>query len=160
MKVMIEYPPVEDEVKVIQLVRGEEVEASAEKTESNDVKPDLIPQSAVFQARREIGQIHVSDAIERYMADIVYATRTPEVYSDDLRRWIEVGASPRGSLALDKCGRTHAWLNGRDYVDPEDVRAIALDTLRHRISVSYEAQVEGVDSTRIVEEILSQVALP
>jgi MoxR-like ATPase len=94
------------------------------------------------------------------MADIVYATRTPEVYSADLRRWIEVGASPRGSLALDKCGRTHAWLNGRDYVDPEDVRAIALDTLRHRITVSYEAQVEGVDSTRIVDEILSQVALP
>ncbi len=160
MKVMIEYPPVEDEVKVIQLVRGEEVEASEPTTRSPSATPQLIPQAAVFDARREIGQIHVSPAMERYMADIVYATRTPEVYSADLRRWIEVGASPRGSLALDKCGRTHAWLNGRDYVDPEDVRAIALDTLRHRIAVSYEAQVEGVDSTKIVDEILSQVALP
>ena len=160
MKVMIEYPPVEDEVKVIQLVRGEEVAASEPATQSPSATPQLIPQAAVFDARREIGQIHVSPAMERYMADIVYATRTPEVYSADLRRWIEVGASPRGSLALDKCGRTHAWLNGRDYVDPEDVRAIALDTLRHRIAVSYEAQVEGVDSTKIVDEILSQVALP
>ena len=94
------------------------------------------------------------------MADVVYATRTPEVYSDDLRRWIDVGASPRASLALDKCGRTHAWLNGRDYVDPEDVKAIARDVLRHRIAVSYEAQVEGIDSVQIIDQILGQVALP
>ncbi len=163
MKVMIEYPPVEDEVKVIQLVRGEEVAANAEATQGDDTPkepPPRIPAEAVFAARREIGQIHVSDAIERYMADVVYATRTPEVYSDDLRRWIDVGASPRASLALDKCGRTHAWLNGRDYVDPEDVKAIARDVLRHRIAVSYEAQVEGIDSVQIIDQILGQVALP
>jgi len=160
MKVMIDYPPVEDEVKVIQLVRAEEVEANVDTPREHTEAVALIPESAIFAARKEIGQIHVSDAIERYMADIVYATRTPEVYSEDLRRWIEVGASPRASLGLDKCSRTHAWLNGRDYVDPEDVRAIALDVLRHRISTSYEAQVEDIGPVHIVEDILRQVALP
>jgi MoxR-like ATPase len=122
--------------------------------------PVQIPQQAVFDARTEIGQIHVSDAIERYMADLVYATRTPEAYSEDLRRWIEVGASPRASLGLDKCSRTHAWLNGRDYVDPEDVRAIAHDVLRHRLMLSYEAQVEGVGPDAVVDDLIRQVALP
>ena len=160
MKVMIEYPPVEDEVKVIQLVRGEEVDANADGGAGALPQPDPIPAAAVFDARREIASIHVSDAIERYMADIVYATRTPERYSEDLRRWIEIGASPRASLALDKCGRTHAWLNGRDYVDPEDIKAIARDVLRHRVAVSYEAQVADVDSVRVVSDILERVALP
>ncbi len=102
---------------------------------------------------------HVADAMERYMADLVYATRTPGVYSEDLARWIEIGASPRASLALDKCGRTHAWLSGRDYVDPQDVRAIVHDVLRHRLTLSYEAQGEGVTPDRVIDEIVSQVAL-
>jgi len=97
--------------------------------------------------------------MERYMADLVYATRTPGVYSEDLARWIEIGASPRASLALDKCGRTHAWLAGRDYVDPQDVRAIVHDVLRHRLTLSYEAQGEGVTPDRVVDEIVTQVAL-
>ena len=102
MKVLIDYPPVEDEVQVIQLVRGEEaasnVPAVSETEAGGESGPAPISQQAVFDARTEIGEIHVSDAIERYMADLVYATRTPEVYSEDLARWIEVGASPRASL--------------------------------------------------------------
>ena len=157
MHVMITYPPVEDEVKVIQLVRGEESEAAAPK--SGGEKPADIPKEAVFTARSEIAGIHVADAMERYMADLVYATRTPEAYTDELARWIEIGASPRASLALDKCGRTHAWLSGRDYVDPQDVRAIVHDVLRHRLTLSYEAQGEGVTPDRVVDEIVTQVAL-
>jgi MoxR-like ATPase len=164
MKVLIDYPPVEDEVKVIQLVRGEEaasnVPDASDPEAAEQSAPAPISQQAVFDARREIGEIHVSEAIERYMADLVYATRTPEVYSEDLARWIEVGASPRASLGLDKCGRTHAWLNGRDYVDPEDVRAIAHDVLRHRLILAYEAQVEGVGPDAVVDEVVRQVALP
>ena len=157
MHIMITYPSVEDEVKVIQLVRGEERAATAPKAASE--APPVIPQEAVFEARREIVAIHVADAMERYMADLVYATRTPQVYSEDLARWIEIGASPRASLALDKCGRTHAWLAGRDYVDPQDVRAIVHDVLRHRLTLSYEAQGEGVTPDRVVDEIVTQVAL-
>lgn len=158
MHVTIHYPPVEDEVKVIQLVRGEEKAAHHSKQKS--AQTNQIPQDAVFTARREIGDIHVSDAIERYMADLVYATRTPEALSEDLARWIEVGASPRASLALDKCSRSHAWLNGRDYVDPIDVRAIAHDVFRHRIALSYEAQGDGVDANSVIDEMIKRVALP
>ncbi|WP_171099138.1 MoxR family ATPase [Ruegeria sp. HKCCD7255] len=157
MHVQITYPPVEDEVEVIRLVRGEEVAAS---NSTAPKRADPIPQEAVFTARAEIGQIHVSDAMDRYMADLVQATRTPKKLSDDLARWIEVGASPRASLALDKCGRAHAWMNQRDYVDPADIRAIAPDVFRHRITLSFEAQGMGKSADDVVTEMLSLVALP
>ncbi|MDE0589441.1 MoxR family ATPase [Halocynthiibacter sp. C4] len=157
MHVLITYPPVEDEVKVIRLVRDEEASANEAKP-AKDALP-AIPQAAVFAARREIVNIHVSDAIERYFADLVQATRTPEAFGDDLKRWIEVGASPRASLALDKCSRTHAWLKGRDYVDPQDVHAIAANVFRHRLGLSYEAMGEGITPDAVVAEILAQVAL-
>jgi len=161
MHVNITYPPVEDEVKVIQLVRGEEISAISQTGDkAKKEKPAAIPQTAVFAARDEIGQIHVSDAMERYMADLVYATRTPEVYSDKLAAWIEVGASPRASLALDKCGRAHAWLNGRDYVDPQDVRAVMHDVLRHRLTLSFEAQGDAMTADQVTDEIVRLVALP
>lgn len=162
MHVLITYPPVEDEVEVIKLVRGEEITANA-ATKDEGAKPSpraAIPQEAVFAARREIGAIHVAGAMERYMADLVNATRAPAEFGDDLKRWIEIGASPRASLALDKCGRTHAWLAGRDYVDPEDVRAIAPEVFRHRLRLTYEAQGEGVSPDRVIEEMVKQVALP
>lgn len=159
MHVMITYPPVEDEVEVIRLVRREEIAAQASKADAPGAPP-VIPQNVVFEARQQIGAIHVSDAMERYMADLVYATRTPAALSDTLASWIEIGASPRASLALDKCGRAHAWLNGRDYVDPLDVRAVAHDVFRHRIGLSYEAQGDRVSADTVIDEMLKLVALP
>ena len=160
MHVNIAYTPVEDEVRIVELVRSEEVAATAEDSKQASEPAERIPQQAVFDARREIGQVKVSPAIGRYMADLVYASRTPEKYSEDLARWIDVGGSPRASLALDKCSRTHAWLRGRDFVDPEDVRAIVHDCLRHRLMLSYEAQGEGVRADQVVDAIIEQVALP
>ncbi|CAE6898069.1 MULTISPECIES: AAA family ATPase [Pseudomonas] len=161
--VNIEYPTVEDEVGVIKLVREEEAAALEESddTGAQHAKPsaDLIPQQAVFDARREIAKVTVSDAIERYIADLIYATRTPEVYSDELRRWIDVGASPRASLALDRASRAHAWLHGRDYVDPQDVQAMVHDVLRHRLSLSYAAVGKGVSPDQVTDEIVAHVAL-
>lgn len=157
MHVQITYPPVEDEVEVIRLVRGEEIAAGSGSTGG---APAPIPQDAVFQARSEIGQIHVSDAMDRYMADLVQATRTPGALSDELASWIEIGASPRASLALDKCGRAHAWLNQRDYVDPADIRAIAHDVFRHRITLSFEAQGSAKTPDDVIADMLRLVALP
>lgn len=160
MHVMVTYPSVEDEVKVIQLVRAEEAAANAD--DKNKIKTKAaaaIHQDSIFEARREIVAIHVADAIERYMADLVNATRIPDAFGPDLGRWIEIGASPRASLALDKCARTHAWLRGRDYVDPQDVRAIMGDVFRHRLGLTYEAQGEGITPDRVVEEIAKHVAL-
>ena len=157
MHVQVLYPPVEDEVDVIRLVRGEE---HASNTGAEPERPPAIPQDAVFEARSEIGKIHVSDAMDRYIADLVQATRTPAALSNDLARWIEIGASPRGSLALDKCSRAHAWLKGRDYVDPLDVRAILHDVFRHRIALSFEAQGDGMTTDQVIDEIATLVALP
>jgi MoxR-like ATPase len=160
MHVNIEYPPVEDEVLIMDLVRGEETSAAAQMSDTPPSEPGRIPQQAVFDARKEIAGIQLSDAVKRYMADLVYATRTPDKYSDDLDRWIDVGGSPRASLALDKCSRTHAWMDGRDYVDPEDVRSIVHDCLRHRLMLSYEAQGEGVSADQVIDALVEQVALP
>ena len=171
MHVRIDYPSVEDEVEVIRLVRDEDRasqidtatdSAGDSTTTSGDgtPRPEPIPQSAIMDARREISEIHVSPAMERYMADLVYATREPQRYSDELRAVIEIGASPRASLALDRCGRTHAWLEGRDFVDPLDVRAILHNVLRHRIALTYEAQGEGLDCDSVIDQIAKAVALP
>jgi len=165
MHVLITYPPTEDEIKIIELVRAEETAAIASQGNEDasaakaEVEPTPIPQEAVFAARTEIAAIHVSDASARYMADLVQATRTPEKYTADLAGWIDIGASPRASLALDKCSRTHAWLGGRDYVDPLDIRAIAHDVLRHRLTLSFEADGDGVSPDKVVDEIITQVAL-
>ncbi len=159
MHVNIIYPPVEDEVEVIRLVRGEEQSTNQPK-KSSASKPSAIRQQAIFDARAEISGIHVADAMERYFADLVYATRTPATLSGELASWIEVGASPRASIALDKCSRAHAWLAGRDYVDPLDVRAIAHDVFRHRITLSYEAQGAGLSQDNVTDEIIKLVALP
>jgi MoxR-like ATPase len=160
MHVNIEYTPVEDEVRIVELVRAEEVATNSDDTEQPQDAVERIPQQAIFDARREIGAVQVSAAMGRYMADLVYATRTPEKYSEDLARWIDVGGSPRASLALDKCSRTHAWLQQRDYVDPEDVRAIIHDCLRHRLMLSYEAQGEGIRADQVIDALVEQVALP
>ena len=166
MHVLITYPPVEDEVKVIDLVRGEEKAAleTAETKSGNSPgtdasEPAPVSQTAVFEARAEIAGLHVSEAIARYMADLVQATRTPGAYTEDLKRWIEIGASPRASIALDKCGRTHAWMSGRDYVDPLDVQAIVHDVFRHRLTLSFEAEGDGRTPDQVVDEIVRNVAL-
>ncbi len=162
LHVTVHYPPVEDEVRVIQLVRDEEIAALQEqagKTASGS-KPPPVPQQAVFEARNEIAAIHVAPAMERYMADLVHATRSPQGLGDNLHRWIEIGASPRASLALDKAGRAHAWLEGRDYVDPLDIRAVAPDVFRHRLTLSFEAQGDGISRDDVTREMLKQVAHP
>ncbi len=91
--------------------------------------------------------------------DLVHATRSPESYSEELRSWIQVGASPRGAIGLDKCSRAYAWLHGKDHVTPDDVRAIAHDVLRHRVTLSYEAKTKGVTAHQVVSEVVKQVAV-
>ncbi|WP_110685888.1 AAA family ATPase [Salinicola aestuarinus] len=157
MKVLIDYPAVEEEVEVIRLVRDEERATLGQA--GAHAPPVVIAQAAVFEARREIAALHVAEPLERYMADLVDATRHPAALSKALDHWIELGASPRASLALDRCGRAHAWLEGRDYLDPQDVQAVAPDVLRHRLGLSFEAQGEGLTPDAIIAELLARVAL-
>ena len=153
MHVTVGYPDEASEAEVVRLVRGEQ------GRDSETERPSPIEQQVVFDAREEISAVHVSEAAERYMVDLVFATRYPERYSDELRSWIEVGASPRGTLALDKCSRVHAWLRQQDHVTPDDVRAIVHDVLRHRIMLSYEANAAGIGADQVVDGILKVVAV-
>ncbi|MGR3661346.1 MAG: AAA family ATPase [Paracoccaceae bacterium] len=156
MHVRVDYGSEEDEAKVIRLVRGETEPTGEKKKEAR--KP--LSQDVVFKAREEIAKVTSSEAIETYIVDLIFATRYPERYSEELKSWIEVGASPRGGIGLDKCARTHAWLQGRDHVTPDDVRAIVHNVLRHRLVLSYEAAAEGITADHVIKEIVTQVAAP
>ncbi|MEH6822666.1 MAG: MoxR family ATPase [Motiliproteus sp.] len=152
MKIFIDYPDEETELRIMQLVHGEEQPESVQKRAK-------VPQQAVFDARGEIHALHVSDNVETYMVALVMATREPERYGKSLKDWIEVGSSPRASIALNKCSRAYAWLQGKDFVDPDDVRSVVHAVLRHRLILSYEAVADGITPDQVVEEIVKQVAV-
>jgi MoxR-like ATPase len=157
MKVLLTYPPAADEMKVLQLVRGEEMGDGA-RAAAAAAAP--IAQAAVFEARKQVHAIHVSDAIERYIVDLLAASRDAARLDETLAKWITVGASPRGGIALDRCARANAWLEGRDFVGPDDVRAVAVPVLRHRLILSYDARADGVDPDAVVDKLVQVVAVP
>jgi MoxR-like ATPase len=154
MHVNITYPDKASEIEVIRLVRGEK-SGSAPK-----VTDELISQELIFAARDEIANVKSSEIVEQYIVDLIFATRYPEKYDEKLASYIDIGVSPRASLGLDQCSRVYAWLHGRDYTTPDDVRAVLHDVLRHRITPSYEAQSERVSNDDIIDIILGLVALP
>jgi MoxR-like ATPase len=153
LHVYIDYGTEEAEAQVIKLVRGEENQSSKTAGEGP------VPQQVIFAARREISQVQVSEIIEKYIVDLIFATRYPERYGEQLKSWLRVGASPRGAIGLDKCARVNAWLNGRDHVLPDDVRSVVHGVLRHRLTLSYEANAEGISSNDVIDSILEQVAV-
>jgi MoxR-like ATPase len=161
MKVLVDYPAPKDELDVLRLVRGEEQAALAPKADDKPGKPKDSPIALddVFAARREIAALHVAEAIETYIVDLVNATRQPGNYSEDLGRQIELGASPRAGLALDRCGRAHAWLQGQDFVSPGNIQAVAPDVLRHRIALSYEATGAGRTPDAVLADLVKLVAV-
>ncbi len=151
MHVRITYPTDADEVKVLRLVRGEEGGAAAPEAK--------IAQADIFAARQEIRAVKMVAAVESYIVALVAATRRPAEVGDKLKGWIAIGASPRGTLALDRTSRAYAWLQGRDYVTPEDVQAVAHDCLRHRVSLTYEAGADGKHADDVIDELIRQVAV-
>lgn len=153
MKIEIDYPSDDDEAKILQLVRSEDAGTSpAEATK--------LPLQVVLDARSDVLKVFVSPELEKYFVSIIAATRRPKQFGDKLKSWIHVGASPRGTLALDRASRAYAWLSGKDHASPDDVRAIAHDCLRHRVILSYEAAAEGITPDDVITEVLKQVALP
>ena len=165
LHVFIDYPSVENELKIMRLVHKESKNGNnAEKQKNMDVLNDSDTQKIlakdIFKARSEVLEIYMAEEIERYLVEIIAATRTPERYSDELARLITWGASPRGSLALDRCSRVRAWLYERDFVTPEDIQDLAVDVLRHRIIESYEAESDGLTPDDVIKKILSKIPVP
>jgi MoxR-like ATPase len=153
MHIYISYPDKDSELQVIRLVRAE-----AAVSEKNQ-EPVQIAQDVIFIARKEIDTIYIAENVERYIVDLIAATRDPQGYSEEIAAWIAVGASPRGGIGLDKCSRVNAWLHGNDHVTPDDVRAVIHDVLRHRIMLSYEANAAGVTSDEVIDRLLELVAI-
>ena len=155
MKVIIDYPSVKSEEEILKLVRME----SKHKVDQSSERSELIKEESIFAARKEIETVYTSSNIEKYIVQLVNATRFPKEYSEQLAEWIKIGASPRGTIALDKCSRVNAWLDGRDHVTPEDVQSIIYDVLRHRIALTYEATAKGLTPEKVIDEILKVVAV-
>lgn len=170
MHVMVDYPTEEAEVDIVRLVRNEsrtlteEEEAQKAKEKEERAKTadpaNATDQNTIFAARREIDDIAVPEAIERYLVDLVFATRYPERYSYQLKSCIKVGVSPRGSLALDKCARAHAWLNGQKQVEVDNIYAIIKSVLHHRIPITDLAKKDNVIPEHVIEEIIKEVKRP
>jgi MoxR-like ATPase len=151
LKVIVTYPSPDEELAILG--------AMATSTPQLDVSPVLTPDE-LFAARRAVDAIYIDERVRRYIVSLVVATRDPAAFGLDLAPLIRFGASPRASIALALCAKSIAFLQGRGYVTPQDVKVIAPDVLRHRIAVTYEAEAERIDSEQLVTRILDQVAIP
>ncbi len=153
MHVRIDYPDAKSEHAILRLARQQ-----AEREDSGPASSTLeLSKAQVFAARQEVLHIHMTDLVEEYLVQLVLASRDPAPYSEDLARWVNFGASPRATIALDRCARAHAWLDGRDYVSPDDVQAVAYDVLRHRVLVSFEAEADGMSADDVIRELLALI---
>lgn len=152
LKILITYPTPESEQAMLQLLRNESKQPSA--------VGGTLSQEEVFAARREIENVSVSPAVDAYIVALVNGTRHGIASDADLSRWVEVGASPRGAIGLDRAARVHAWLEDRDFVTPDDVRAVVHPVLRHRLVLSYDANADGINADRVVDRLVETTPVP
>ena len=156
LHVKIDYPRAEHEKAILKLARSE----ARRQIGHEDIEFRPINQQTLFGARREVLELYIAENLEEYLLQLVLATRDPGVYSEELSQWLEYGASPRATIALDRCAKARAWLAGRDFVTPDDIQALAFDVLRHRIILSYRAEAEGITPDHFIRELIAQVAVP
>lgn len=149
----IDYPGAENELAILRLTRGEALE-------EHQADFTAISQNTLFEARKKVLSMHLAEPLEQYLVQLIIATREAVKLDEQLGRWIEFGASPRATIALDKCARAHAWLHERDFVTPDDVQAVLHNVLRHRIILSYEAQADGISKDQVISRILELVPVP
>ena len=154
LHVEITYPEAQEEQAILQLARQEA------RQDQDKAQYSPVTQEAVFAARNEALDTYMAENLEQYLIQLVLATRNPGAYGDDLAQWMQYGASPRATIALDRCARVHAWLGGRDFVGPEDVQAVVYDVLRHRLILNYEAEAEGITTDHVITELINRIAVP
>jgi len=158
LHLLVNYPDAAGERAILELNRAEQKRSATD--EQLFTAPELVTQKEVAAARLQVLDQHLSEPLNEYIVQIVLATRSPERYGDDLRGVLQYGASPRATIALDRCSRAHAWLSGRDYVTPEDVQGLAHDVLRHRILLGFEAEAAGRTPNEIIDTLLARIGVP
>ncbi|MDX2349517.1 MAG: MoxR family ATPase [Porticoccus sp.] len=150
MHVNVDYPAADAEREILSLARNE-----ALKTPQQNI--EKISEATLLEARKEVLSVHMAEPVEEYIVQLILATRNPAQYGNQLENWLDYGASPRATISLDRCARANAWLNDRDYVSPDDVRAVAHDILRHRLILSFEAEANGVTPDQVIDTLISCV---
>ena len=159
LHVKVDYPALDIEHQVLALAREEATTSLCKNTDDYDTKP-VLGEDLVNAGRREVLDLFLAEPVEEYIVQLVMATRQPEKYDENLSKWIDYGASPRGSISLERCARAHAWLADREFVSPDDVQAVLHDVLRHRLIISFSAEAEGVDADKFIDAILDLVPVP
>ncbi|TPH17939.1 AAA family ATPase [Litorilituus lipolyticus] len=159
MHLEIDYPDAESELDILKLNRGEAISNQGSADEEQKSALRVLSQDEIFLARKEVLNIHMAPSLEKYLVDLIIATRQPEKYDDKLKSWLAFGASPRATIALDRCARARAWLHNRDFVSPEDIQAVFHNVLRHRILLSYQAEAEGITANQLLDHLLNLVAV-
>lgn len=154
MHVKVDYPDASSERSILQLVRQEMISTQREPA----TPPLVLKQGTIFAARQELLNMHMAPVVEEYIVQLTMATRNPALFGDDLANWLEYGASPRGTIALDICARANAYLLGKDFVSPDDVQAVVHDVFRHRLIVSFEAEATGIDADHVIDTLVQRVA--
>jgi MoxR-like ATPase len=151
MHIMVDYPAPKTERLILELSRSEALKEAPKTVE-------LLSQETLFAARKDALAVHMAEPVEEYLVQLILATRDVKRYGGDLAKWLDYGASPRATIALDRCSRAMAWLQGRDFVTPDDIRAVAHDVLRHRLILSFEAEASGVTANQVIDTLLESVA--
>ncbi|KOO58025.1 ATPase AAA [Rheinheimera sp. KL1] len=146
----VDYPDAATELAILRLTRGEALA-------HDKAKLSPISQADIFAARQDILKLHMAESLENYIVQLVMATRNAKAYSEQLAKWIAYGASPRASIALERCARAKAWLEGRDFVIPDDIQAVFFNVLRHRLILTYDAEAQGLSTDDVLREILKLV---
>lgn len=162
MYIKIDQPGAEVEHKILKLVRSEQLGTKEQDPAWKEFAQTVgkLEIEDVLRARKDVLSMHMSEPLEEYLVQLIVATRHPEKYDESLKNSILYGASPRATIALDKCAKINAWLDGRDFVTPEDIHAVVYDVLRHRIILSFEAQAEGITADDVITTLLKTVPLP
>ncbi len=146
----VDYPDAATELAILRLTRGEALA-------HDKAKLSPISQADIFAARQDILKLHMAESLENYIVQLVMATRNAKAYSEQLAKWIAYGASPRASIALERCARAKAWLEGRDFVTPDDIQTVFFNVLRHRLILTYDAEAQGLSTDDVLREILKLV---
>jgi len=158
LHVRVGYPAVETERQILALARREAAgDLAADPAGERMARLATVE---LQQARQQVLDLYLAENLEEYLLQLVLATRNPQPYGEDLQGAIQYGASPRASIALDRCARSRAWLAGRDHVLPEDIQNLAFDVLRHRLILSYEAEANGMTADRVIAELIARVPVP
>lgn len=153
MQVVVDYPTHEEELKILELDNNRLHEKPAPPKAP-------LPVEELFAMRRSVNDLFLDPKLNRYMVDLIQATRNPRAYDKDMARWCRFGASPRATLALARCSRARAWLYGESFVSPEHIQEVAADILRHRLLLTFEAEAEGITTDELIQRLISLVAIP